>query len=191
MCAGLAVPSVADPVTLVSSGSAGNAVGGSSALVSSSGRYVVFTSSSPDVVAGQVDTNGALDVFLLDRTTATVMLVSRSLAEPTTAGNGPSFAGALSADGRYVLFTSGASDLTATDTNGTDDIFLFDRVTATATLVSRSTAGPITAANGTSRAGAMTANGRYVLFASDATDLTTTDTNGAQDVFLFDLTREP
>ena len=155
-------------------------------MLSSNGRYVLFGSAAANVLAGQVDTNGTADVFLFDRVTETVTLVSRSTAGPTTTGNGSSGAVALSADGRYALFVSNASDLTATDTNGTGDVFLFDRVTETVTLVSRSTAGPTTTGNGSSGAVALSADGRYALFVSVASDLTATDTNGALDVFLFD-----
>ena len=154
--------------------------------MSGDGRYVVFMSAAANVVAGQVDTNGTDDVFLFDRVAGVVTLVSRSTAGPTTTGNAPPSRAALSADGRYVLFSSTASDLTAPDTNGASDVFLFDRVAGTVTLVSHSTAGPTTTGNGPSAGGALSADGRYVLFSSTASDLTTTDTNGDIDVFLFD-----
>ena len=147
---GLAVPAGADPVTLVSKGVSGETIGGSPAAVSGDGRYVVFRSAAANVVAGQVDTNGTDDVFLFDRVADTMTLVSRSAAGSTTTGNGSSFPAAVSVDGRYVLFSSTASDLTATDTNGARDVFLFDRVAETVTLVSRSTVGPTTTGNGSS-----------------------------------------
>jgi Tol biopolymer transport system component len=152
--------------------------------MTANGRYVLFASDATDLTT--TDTNGAQDVFLFDRHTGTVTLVSRSTTGPTTAANDLSDPWALSRDGRIVLFRSYASDLATTDTNGTADAFVFDRVTGTVTLVSHSTAGPATAGNAASGPAALSANGRYVLFDSLASDLVATDTNGKQDVFLFD-----
>src|SRR6185295_5363114 len=115
------------------------------------------------------------DVFLFDRHTGTVTLVSRSTTGPTTTANDLSDPWALSSNGRIVLFRSYASDLTTTDTNGTADVFLFDRVTGTVTLVSHSAAGPATAGNAASSPAALSANGRYVLFDSLASDLVAAD----------------
>ena len=192
---------VTGTVTLVSRSTAGSTTTANhdsfAGALSADGRYALFESAASDLTA--TDTNGALDVFLFDREVGTVTLVSRSMAGPTTTGNGESsarpdtrvgriafLARALSVDGRYVFFESFASDLTATDTNGSQDVFLFDREAETVTLVSRSMAGPTTTANSGSLAVHLSADGRYALFDSVASDLTATDTNGALDVFLFD-----
>ncbi len=174
--------------------------------VSADGRYVLFQSAAPNVVAGQVDVNDgasifdddSYDVFLHDRVTKSTVLVSRSAVSPVTTGNRASIASQsypeprLSADGRYALFVSSATDLVPgqTNLNGQGrDIFLFDRVTGTTTLVSHSTASPTTTGNdGCAHDLAISADGRYVAFLSADTDLVPgqIDDNQDYDVFLYD-----
>lgn len=91
---------------------------------------------------------------------------------------------AISADGRYVAFASGASNLVSGDTNETDDIFVYDRQTAQMTRVSVASGG--VEANGGSRVPAISGDGRYVAFVSDASNLVANDTNGFTDIFLHD-----
>ncbi|HEY2295856.1 MAG TPA: hypothetical protein VGM86_34575 [Thermoanaerobaculia bacterium] len=159
--------------------------------VSGDGRYVLFESAAANLVPGQSDVNGQSDVFLYDRTARSTVLVSRSAASPTAAGDDASEQSALSADGRYVAFASLASDLVTgvNDPPASSDIFLFDRVTAGTVLVSRSAVGP-GAADGDSLEPAISADGRWVAFSSLASDLVTgvTDANQASDVFLWDRT---
>ncbi|WP_433158604.1 TolB family protein [Kribbella sp. CA-247076] len=105
-------------------------------------------------------------------------------------GNGPSFAGTekglgVSAHGRYVVFSSYASDLVAGDTNGDRDVFVRDTVTGRTTLVSVGVNGA--QGNGESRQGSISADGRYVAFNSYATNLFPGDTNDGPDVFVRDL----
>src|SRR5439155_133722 len=92
------------------------------------GRFVAFTSAAPDLVAG--DTNGAADVFVHDRQTGTTERVS--VDSGGSQANGDSTDVALSADGRFVAFTSAAPDLVAGDTNGAADVFVHDRGTTAA-----------------------------------------------------------
>ena len=111
-------------------------------------------------------------------------------------GNGPSSLGesrALSRDGSLVLFFSGADNLDSNDTNSATDLFLYDRSTDRATLVSRGMNGE--SANGRSQFGGLTGNGRFVVFSSSASNLIADDTNFAPDIFLLDrdsgtITRE-
>jgi Tol biopolymer transport system component len=91
----------------------------------------------------------------------------------------------ISADGRFVAFVSEASNLVPGDTNGTSDIFVHDRSTGLTTRVSVDSAGR--QANGPSFIPSISADGRFVAFASDASDLVPGDTNGARDVFVHDL----
>lgn len=100
-------------------------------------------------------------------------------------GNGYSGSPSISADGRYVAFTSRASNLVPNDTNFNTDAFVFDRQTGTLTRVS--TAADGTQHNGEHCAVSISANGRYVALASDATNLVPGDTNGIIDVFVKDL----
>src|SRR5439155_1719694 len=166
----------------VSVDSAGTQANGDSTEValSADGRFVAFISVAPDLVTG--DTNGVADVFVHDRQTGTTERVSVDSAG--TQANGASTGVALSADGRFVAFTSVAPDLVTGDTNGAADVFVHDRQTGTTERVSVDSAG--TQANGASFGGAMSADGRYVAFTSAAPDLVAGDTNGAMDVFVHD-----
>src|SRR2546430_15507603 len=105
-----------------------------------------------------------------------------------TGANGNRFAPAMSADGRFVAFASDATNLVGRDTNGAVDIFVHDRVTGATKRVSVSSTGA--QANDDSFAGffapAVSADGRFVAFSSDATNLVPGDTNGRTDVFVRD-----
>ena len=107
-----------------------------------------------------------------------------SIASDGTDGNGESGNSVLSADGRYVAFTSLADNLVAGDANGTADIFVRDRLTNTTTLVSVNASGE--QGNSVSMWPAMTPDGRYIVFESYADNLVDGDTNGVCDVFMHD-----
>jgi len=98
--------------------------------------------------------------------------------------NGVSSFPVISADGRYVAFASGATNLVASDGNGVSDIFVRDRVAGTTERVSMASDG--TPANGSSTASAMNADGRYIAFVSAATNLVVGGTNGRPNVFVRD-----
>jgi Tol biopolymer transport system component len=146
--------------------------------ISADGRYVAFYSVASDLVAG--DTNGTPDVFVRDRQAGTTKRVS--ISSTGTVGNGDSLDPSISADGRYVAFFSYASDLIADDTNAGSDVFVRDRQAGTTRRVSISSTG--TQGNGASDSLSISADGRYVAFQSDATNLVANDTNGAWDVFV-------
>jgi Tol biopolymer transport system component len=99
-------------------------------------------------------------------------------------GNGDSFGGPISRDGRYVAFSSSASNLVSVDTNGTADVFVRDRTLGTTERVSVTSGGA--QAHGAFLILDMTPDARFVLFRSDAPDLVPDDTNGVDDVFLRD-----
>ena len=154
------------------------------ASVSADGRYVAFESSAANLVAG--DTNGALDIFVRDRVTGQTTRVS--VASDGTQGNGASYDPSISADGRYVAFRSMASNLVAGDSNGAvSDIFVHDRATGTTTIESITPLGG--SGNSSSHAPSISADGRYVAFHSNASNLVGGDTNGVtSDVFVRDRT---
>jgi Tol biopolymer transport system component len=135
--------------------------------VSANGRFVAFTSLADNLVPGYA--NGAAQVFVRDLVGGATTLVSVH-TNGILPGNGASMGGAISADGRYVLFTSAASDLVAGDTNSATDVFVRDLQLGTTALVSVNTngTGP---GNGASYAPMMSSDGRYVLFHSVAGDL--------------------
>jgi len=171
-------------VSVDSAGIQGNGLSGGWGLaISSDGRYVAFDSSATNLVLG--DTNGNDDIFVHDRYTHTTERVSVDSAGIQANGwNG--WAPAISGDGRYVAFSSSATNLVPDDTNGNDDIFVHDRYTHTTERVSVDSAG-IQANGYCGFLGiAMSENGRYVAFDSYATNLVLGDTNGEVDLFLRD-----
>src|SRR5262249_33662470 len=99
--------------------------------------------------------------------------------------DGPSVDPAISADGRYVLYTSHATNLVPGDTNGVTDGFLWDRTTGKTTRGTVGNGG--VQGNGDSELDALSAHGRYVVFDSAADNLVGGDTDGQLDVFVRDL----
>jgi Tol biopolymer transport system component len=148
--------------------------------ISADGRYVAFESVASTLVPG--DTNGMSDIFIHDRQTGTTERVS--VASDGTQGNSYSGAPSISADGRYVAFYSGASNIVPGDTNGQYDIFVRDMQTGTTERVSVATNGA--QGNGDSNGPSISADGRYVSFASVASTLVSGDTNGMSDIFIHD-----
>jgi len=175
-------------VSVSQAGIAGNRDSGRTrpSPVSADGRYVAFESDATDLVDG--DTNNASDVFVRDRRFQTTTPVSAASERGPVAGaraNGPSFVMAMTPDARYVVFVSAATNLVPGDTNGQPDVFVRDLRGRTTTRVSVAHDG--WQANGPSRAAAISADGRYVVFDSVASNLTPGDDNGRSDVFLRDL----
>jgi len=149
--------------------------------MSADGRYVAFVSEAANLVLG--DTNSKFDVFLRDRQAGTTERVS--VATGGGEADGGSHQAAISPDGRFLVFNSGAANLVAGDNNGRWDTFLRDRQTGTTERISVATGGG--EADGESvGVPAVSANGRYVVFTSHATNLVVGDTNGQPDVFLRD-----
>lgn len=170
-------------VSVRSNGSQANGQSGEG-HVSASGRYVAFFSESSNMVPG--DTNGVSDVFVRDRIAGTTRRIS--VGPGGAQGNERSFSEAMSADGRYVAFTSSASNLVAGDTNGVTDLFVRDMQAGVTQRVSLNSAGEQGNANTVNFATAISADGRYIAFTSTATNLVPDDTSGpfAPDAFLRD-----
>jgi Tol biopolymer transport system component len=169
-------------VSIDSSGTQGNADSGYAAI-SADGRFVAFHSNSDNLVPG--DTNGVADVFVHDRQSGTTTRVS--VDSSGAQGNGMSIRPSISADGRYVAFISQASNLVPNDTNGAWDVFVHDRQTGTTTRVSVSSTGAEGNQDSFSDSmGIISADGRFVTFASTASNLVPGDTNGVEDTFVHD-----
>jgi hypothetical protein len=171
-------------VSVATDGTQGNGQSEGSS-VSADGRFVAFSSLATNLVAN--DANNSWDVFVRDRQTNTTTRVS-----VTTAGeerNGNSRSAKISADGRYVVFQSGAP-LVANDDNmcsagpTCEDVYLHDRQTGTTERLSVSTAGA--QGNQDSSGPSMSADARFVAFTSSASNLVDNDTNADVDVFLRD-----
>jgi Tol biopolymer transport system component len=179
----LAAPAYGQVTTRVSvdsSGTQGNALAGD-AVLSADGRYDAFYSDATNMVVG--DTNVVRDVFVRDRVADATTRMSVDSAG--TQGNALSSGPSISADGRYVAFYSDATNLVAGDTNAVRDAFVHDRLTGSTVRVSVDSGG--IQGNALSSGPWISADGRYVGFYSDATNLVAGDTNAFRDVFVHDL----
>jgi len=135
--------------------------------VSANGRYVVFTSTASNLVPG--DNNGLQDVFVRDTWNSTTTLVSVNRFG-TGGGDRISYQPSISADGRFVAFTSHADDLVSGGVNGGSDVYVRDLINGTTTMVS--VADPVSnGIGGDSNDPVISANGRFVVFESAAENL--------------------
>ena len=149
----------ADTTSVVSLTNDGLAAGAEHGTISGNGRFVAFTSASPDAVAG--DTNGVKDVFLRDRLAGTTVRVS--VGANGQQARGRSDHPGLSASGRFVVFSSQADNLVPGDRNGkTWDVFLRDIVSRTTRVVSVDENGQWLASGG--RWAAISGDGQWVAF---------------------------
>lgn len=167
-------------VSVADGGGPANSVS-SSPAISEDGRYVAFMSIASNLVPG--DTNDRTDVFVRDLVNGTTTRVS--VASDGRQADAGSLYPAISGDGRYVAFDGNATNLVAGDTNGVGDIFVHDRTTGHTTRASVASGGA--QANIQSIHPALNRDGRFVAFASFATNLVPGDTNGMFDVFVHDL----
>lgn len=149
--------------------------------VSASGRFVLFNSSASDLVPG--DTNAAADVFVRDMAAGRTARINVSGAGSQSSGG--AVGSGISRDGRYAVFWSRSADLVPGDTNGVDDVFVRDLVAGTTVRVSTASDGR--QGTGGSSHPRISANGRFVVFWSDASDLVPDDTNSVADAFVRDL----
>jgi len=149
--------------------------------LSGDGRYVAFESTADNLVPG--DTNQSRDVFVRDLVAGTIERVSIDSSGLESAGN--SFKPRISDDGRWVVFESVSSHLVPGDENGWTDVFVRDRQAGTTVRASVNSSGR--EGNHVSMHPRISADGRYVLFASKADNLVSDDTNFTWDVFLRDL----
>jgi Tol biopolymer transport system component len=160
--------------------------------ISGDGRYVAFASTAP--LDGEPPRRGEdvalYDVYVRDRAARTTIRISRTPRGARSAGD--STTPSISADGRYVAFSSDAGNIVQGDNNRGRDVFLVDLRTMTTTLVSRADGGGT--ASGVSLSPVISSDGRFVAFQSDAGNLicaarcrpTQSDINLIWDVFLFD-----
>lgn len=147
------------------------------------GRYTVFSSESTNLIPN--DTNEFSDIFLYDRITGKTELISHGIDGSPAKGN--SYAPTISADGRYVSFRS-ASEYGPEDHNNWYDIYVRDIQGSTLTLVSKNAQGK--APKGNTYTSVISADGRSIVYWSDATDIVPNDTNRGSDIFLYDIQKK-
>jgi Tol biopolymer transport system component len=166
-------------LSLDSSGATGNGFS-TAAAISEDGQFVTFVSTSSNLVPA--DSNGLPDIFLFDRSTGNLELVSQD--SNGVQGNSTSTLPSISADGRYVAFGSLSTNLIGNDTNGLPDIFLRDRLNGTTERISVSSSG--LEANSSSFECSVSADGNQIAFRSYASNLVNGDLNAFADIFLHD-----
>jgi Tol biopolymer transport system component len=149
--------------------------------LSQNGRVAIFSTAASTLVRG--DTNGRTDIYA--RNLGTNRTTRLSISNFNRQPNNDSIAATISANGRYVGFRSPASNLVRGDTNGIDDVFVFDRRVNRTTRVNVTSNG--VQVFGISLRPTLSANGRFVVFRSGASDLVAGDTNRQVDVFVRDL----
>jgi hypothetical protein len=178
---GASLAQVTQRVSVDSSGGQGNNESGQlGTAISADGRFVVFASNASNLVPG--DTNESWDIFVRDRQSGTTERVSVDSAG--VEGNNTSQYPSISDDGRYVAFESMATNLVPGDMGVFADIFVRDRLTGVTERVSVDSGG--VQGDSDSHNPSISADGRYVAFWSYATNLVPGDTNGYFDVFVHD-----
>lgn len=168
------------------SGVAGAKANGESFLssISLDGRFVGFGSAATNLDPDDAD--AITDAYLRDRIANTTTLISRASGVAGAKGNGHSYSFGASADGRRVAFESQATNLDPDDPDVLTDIYVRDLDANTTTLVSRASGGGLKG-NGRSIFASISANGRYVCFSSEATNLDPADGDTLFDVYVRDL----
>jgi Tol biopolymer transport system component len=170
----------------------GNISGGGCPSISADGRHVVFTGDGSVYVGGGSSFN--TDVLVFDIEAGIFSRASVNSSE--VPGNDDSDCASISTDGRFVAFASSASNLVPGDTNNAPDVFVRDTELGTTRRVSVSSAGVQgNKRSASGRTPAISANGRFVAYASEASNLILDDTNNhcdagslvnCQDIFIFD-----
>jgi PKD repeat protein len=155
-----------------------NSINGS---ISADGRYVVFDSIASNLVTD--DNNEIWDIFLRDRLNETTIRVSQSSQD--TDSDGASIDPVISDDGTVVVFSSSATNLVDDDTNQVADIFRMDLISGSLDRISVNR--DLDEANNDNDAPDVSADGRFIVYESNATNLSVdNDSNGATDIYLYD-----
>jgi Tol biopolymer transport system component len=170
--------------TQISAGFDGETVDGDSdsPAISGDGSTIVFRSDATNLLAAGSDTNSAGDIFAYDRLIGTISRIS--VTSGGAQAHAESTSPAISADGKTIVFSLVANNLTATATSGLGNIYLRDRLTGQTIWVSHALDG--SAPNGFSDFPTISGDGNSIAFASSATNLVGYDAKSFSDVFLYD-----
>ncbi|MEW6776983.1 MAG: FG-GAP-like repeat-containing protein, partial [Bdellovibrionota bacterium] len=147
--------------------------------ISADGRYVVYSSTASNLLPG--DSGTYTDIYLFDLLARRTERISVGIGGAEA--NGENYDPEISPDGRFVVFESFAGNLAPNDANADNDVYLYDRVAGTTTLVSADMVGN---AAGSSLEPVVSYDGRYVAFKSQNGGIVPGDTNGAYDIFVWD-----
>jgi hypothetical protein len=170
------------------------------AAITSAGRHVAFTSVAPNIVPEQRSWTYTRNLYMLDRETGVRSLISHLPGRPNVTANGPSVDPAISADSRFIAYSSNATNLVENQVDyyptpehkATEDIFLYDRQLRSTMLVSH-TWDSLTTTAGAGYGAAFNAynpmisdDGRFVAFTSAAGNLVRSLTRPSRNVYLYD-----
>lgn len=169
---------ITDRISVSSAGEQGN-LNSRFASLSADGRFAAFPSYASNLVAN--DKNAKSDIFLRDQRTGKTTRLS--VAANGAEGNGDSLSTEISANGRYLVFNSSATNLVVGDTNNVTDLFIYDRLSGKLERVLTSGGQQM---NGGSYPTDISADGRFIGFASEANNLVPNDTNNSPDAFILD-----
>lgn len=154
--------------------------------ISADGRLVAFESYATNL--DPADTDGMLDVFARDVVAGTTTLASRAPGAAGAKAGGVSYKASVSGDASHVAFLSTATNLDPGDADATTDVYLRGLGSASTTLVSRGPGVSGPKSNAICGFASVSADGRFVAFQSDATNLDPADADSTTDVFLRDVT---
>ena len=176
---------LAGTTSLISVGPSGALGDGPSTLadVSVDGRFVAFQSEATNLVPG--DTNGFEDVFVRDRATGTTLRAS--LAGSGLQGNDHSQGSSVSDDGRFVAFTTLATNLGGLDGNDRPDAYVRDLTAGATLLVSQSTSAILSTANGVTNQCKLSRDGRFAVFRSSSSNAVQQDSGSGYAIYVRDL----
>lgn len=150
--------------------------------ITGDGRTVLFWSAATNLVPN--DTNRSYDTFLKNLDTGAITRINSNTAPPDI-GDESSYSGDITADGRYIAFQSLSNDIVPNDTNGYSDIFVLDRTSGLVQLASTSSTGA--QANGVNERRAISDDGRFIVFDSNATNLTGDGGVNGYNIYMKDL----
>lgn len=155
--------------------------------VSADGMIIAFASNAADLNADHPA--GTTQIYVIDRRKKQTRLISRADGFDGAPGAGSSTQPSISGDGRYVAFVTASNNISDEDGADNQDVYVRDTMTNKTRLVSRSAANG--AANGTSNQPAISPDGRFVAFSSNANNLSPLDGDGTRDVYVHDrVTRD-
>ncbi len=159
-----------------------------STTMSSGGVAIGFASRSTNLDPGDTDT--ITDAYVRNTGSGDTVLASLAPTGTPLNANGDSRDPSISADGRYVAFTSGATNIDPAATNNRSDIFVLDTQTGDIELASREDGVNGAEGDGSSGLPSISADGRFVAFESDAQNFTADNDSGDQDIFVRDLVND-
>ena len=169
--------------TLVSRNPSGHSANGRSSQpeISFDGKTITFRSKASNLVPG--DVNGIADIFVYDVETGRISLVSK--ADNGALANGTSLEPSICGDGRFVSYTTDATNLFKNDVNNRRDVVLHDRIKGTNSVATINWQGVL--GNGKAHRSFLTPDCRSITYASDASNLVPNDDNAGRDIFVGEI----